>query len=192
VLLEGGQAPLSAERAVAWLGRAAGGRVALALLTVPASTNGGAAWLASHGVPLHASLGAVPFVEAVLHGYKEPADRIVSETAGRWLRVDGDSLWLEPMDLPDAPGVLVAYVPSLEWVYAGVGSPLHLDLVLAHARARGWRVTRAGSARGVMTAVPPRTAFTRPRPASVQVVTLRLPAGIRSTTLGHASRIAAP
>jgi hypothetical protein len=57
------------------------------------------------------------------------------------------------MDLPDAPGALVAYVPSLEWVYTGTANPLHLDLVLARARARGWRVTRVGSARGLTTPV---------------------------------------
>jgi hypothetical protein len=76
-------------------------------------------------------------------------------TRGRWLRVDGDSLWLEPIDLPDAPGALVAYVPSLAWAYAGTAaSPLHLDLVLARARARGWRVERVGSARAVAMPVP--------------------------------------
>jgi hypothetical protein len=70
--------------------------------------------------------------------------------------VSGDSLWLEPIDLPDAPGTLVAYVPSLEWIYsASAANPLHLDMILARARARGWRVSRFGSARAVTTMLAP-------------------------------------
>jgi hypothetical protein len=75
---------------------------------------------------------------------------------GRWLRAGGDSLWLEPIDLPDAPGALIAYAPSLEWVYSGMAAnPLHLELVLARARERGWSVSQVGSARSVRTALTP-------------------------------------
>jgi TPR repeat protein len=156
VMLGGGQAPLSAERAAAWLERSAGGGpIAGALLSAPATGNGGAAWLASHGVPLYATPATVPFVAAVLRGHGASLERIVTETNGRWLRVDGDSLWLEPMDLPDAPGALVAYVPSLEWVYTGSANPLHVDLVLSHARALGWHVTHVGSPRAVTTPLAP-------------------------------------
>ena len=70
--------------------------------------------------------------------------------------MSGDSLWLEPIDLPDAPGTLVAYAPSLEWIYSGpAANPLYLDLMLARARAKGWRVSRFGSARSVTTTLTP-------------------------------------
>jgi hypothetical protein len=36
-----------------------------------------------------------------------------------------------------------------------MANPLHLDLVLARARARGWPVTRTGSARDAMVMLPP-------------------------------------
>jgi hypothetical protein len=74
---------------------------------------------------------------------------------GEWLRAGGDSLRLESIDLPDAPGALVAYAPSLEWVYsAGAANPLYLDLILARARERGWRVSRFGSARSPVSPLP--------------------------------------
>jgi hypothetical protein len=69
--------------------------------------------------------------------------------------VAGDSLWLESVDLPDLPGALVVYSPSLHWLYgASTANPLHLDRMLALARARGWSVTRTGSARAPMVPLP--------------------------------------
>jgi len=90
-------------------------------------------------------------VAAALSGYAIPHAAVTAVTEGRWLHVGGDSLRLEPIDLPDAPGALVAYAPSLEWLYsASAANPLYLDRLLAHARARGWRVSRVGSARGAL------------------------------------------
>lgn len=157
VLLETGQAPSSVERASTWLATFdAGGRIAGALVTMPSTGNGGTAWLAAHRTPVHVAPGAAPFTDAVLRGYSAPIATVATVTRGRWLRVSGDSLWLEPIDLPDAPGSLVAYVPSLEWVYsASAANPLHLDMILARARDRGWRVSRFGSARGVTTMLTP-------------------------------------
>jgi hypothetical protein len=157
VLLETGQAPLSAERAATWLTSSqAGGRIASALVTMPATGNGGTAWLAAHHAPVHVAPGAAPFMDAVLRGHGAPSAGVASVARGRWLQVSGDSLWLEPIDLPDAPGTLVAYVPSLEWIYsASAANPLYLDLMLARARERGWRVSRYGSARAVTTMLTP-------------------------------------
>jgi hypothetical protein len=129
---------------------------------MPATGSGGAAWLAARGVPVHAGPGAAPYVRAVLRGHGAPAGGASAVTRGRWLRVDGDSLWVEPLDLPDAPGALVAYAPSLEWVYSGMAAgALQLDYVLARARERGWRVSRVGSARGVAVPLPAGMQVTR-------------------------------
>jgi hypothetical protein len=47
------------------------------------------------------------------------------------------------------------YSPSLQWLYgASAANPLHLDLLLALARTRGWSVTRTGSARAPMVVLP--------------------------------------
>jgi hypothetical protein len=99
--------------------------------------------------------GARPFVATMLRSRGANAAAATTVRAARWLTIDGDSLWLEPVDLPDAPGALVAYVPSFKWAYtASAASPLHLDRVLALARARGWTVERVGSARAVAAPVP--------------------------------------
>jgi hypothetical protein len=77
---------------------------------------------------------------------------------GRWLRVASDSVRLESIDLPDARGSLLVYVPSLRWLYASNAiTPLDDNLVLAHARRRGWIVERFGNVRGfVLPARPER------------------------------------
>jgi hypothetical protein len=73
--------------------------------------------------------------------------------------MDGDSLWVEPIDYPDAPGALIAWLPSARWVYSGMAaSPLNFDLMMARARERGWTVERYGSLRGVAIPAPARTA----------------------------------
>jgi hypothetical protein len=114
------------------------------------------AWLASHRVLVEVAPGAAPFVDAVLRGHSIAAGGHAPVMRGRWLRVGGDSLWLEPIDFPDAPGALIAYVPSLEWVYSGLAAnPLNLDLVLARAKERGWRASRVGTARAVAAPLAP-------------------------------------
>jgi hypothetical protein len=184
VLLEAGRAPLNAERASAWLdahaaaaardgsraatggtargvpsgARPAGAPLAGAVLTETAPDHGGAAWLARRGVRLYAAPGAAAAVAVVLRNHGVPASAAGAATVGtgRWLRADGDSLWLEPLDLPDAPGALVAWVPSLRWVYgAAGGSRLGRDLLLEHARARGWVVDQVGSPRAMWTPATP-------------------------------------
>lgn len=157
LLLEAGAAPLSVERSARWLARAdAGSSVAGAVITMPLTgTTGGSTWLASQRVPLHVGEGSRRFVEAMLRERKDARAAISPVTSGRWLRVDGDSAWVEPIDLPDFPGTLVVWVPALRWVYTGPALlPVQRDRVLAHARARGWTVERFGSQRVLLTPVP--------------------------------------
>lgn len=156
ILLEPGQAALSAERATAWLRTAdPEGRLAGALVTLPGSANGGVAWLARTGVAVHAAPGAEPYLRTILRNQGEKPGAATIVRGGRWLRTTGDSLWLEPMDLPDAPGALIVYAPSLRWAYAGMArSPFHAGLILARLRAHGWTVERLGSSRGIAVPAP--------------------------------------
>jgi hypothetical protein len=83
VLLEAGQAPLSAERAAAWLAKSdAGSRLAAALVTVPAAGSGGVAWLSPRHVPIHVAGGAMPFVDAMLRGHGVPVTGVTA--VSRW------------------------------------------------------------------------------------------------------------
>lgn len=156
LLLEGGQTPLNAERAVAWLRQNDGGApVGGAMLTLPAESNGGAVWLQRQQVPLHLGAGATPFIETILRNHGASLPRNSAVTRGDWLRLGGDSVWVEPVDLPDAPGSLMVYLPALRWAYAAIAiTPLHQRYVVERLRARGWAVERVGSLRDLW-AVPP-------------------------------------
>jgi hypothetical protein len=166
MLLEGGQAPLNAQRVVEWLEtRDSQSGVAGALLTIPYAGSGGAAWLAREGRPLWIAPGARPFVDAMLKGHgvtERPASATLTTiTAGRWLRVGTDSLRLEPIDLPSGHGAMVVYAPTLKWAYAGLlASPLDMDAVTARILERGWTVERIGSRRAIAAPMPSRTAST--------------------------------
>lgn len=159
VLLETGQAPLSANRALAWLARHEPAPIAGAVVTFVAVTNGGSVELARRGIPLRTAPGAVPILETILrnHGSRLPAGAPVAQA--EWLSVGSDSLWLEPIDLPDASGSLLVYSPTLKWVYsASAFAPLQRGRVLARIRSHGWAVERIGSARGIVAPVPAETA----------------------------------
>lgn len=155
LLLETGQAPSTIDRAAAWIAmHDHEGSLAGALITTPGSGAGGAPAIVRRGLPLHVGPGATPFVAASLRGYRTSTAALSVVRQGAWVRVSGDSLWVETIDLPDAPGALVAYVPSLEWVYSSAAAnPVNLDLVLMRAHARGWRVSRIGSSSSVVAEI---------------------------------------
>lgn len=156
LLLETGQAPVNAERAVEWLGKHdPEGKVAGAILTLPAGSNGGVVWLSRQQTPLYVGPGAAPFASAILRNHGRSLPKSAEIGRGQWLRMSGDSAWVEPIDLPDAPGSLLVYVPSLKWAYTAVAtSPFHQRYVVARLRERGWPVEQLGSLRDVWAPLP--------------------------------------
>src|SRR5258707_1746727 len=152
LLLEAGQAPLSAQRAVEHLAAIQnGGAAAATIVTTPATGNGGVAWLTSHGITVHVAPGAAPFINAVLSGHETHGTKPRIEPTPRWIRLGGDSLWVEPIDFADAPGAMVVYVPSLDWVYSGVAAhPVKLDRVCALVRPRGWQAAPVRTSRSIV------------------------------------------
>jgi hypothetical protein len=160
LLLEGTGVPQRNETDLQWLTSAdVGSSVAGLLITVPNAGRGGAAWFASHKLPVYVAPGAARATAATLANWKQPRTAATVVTKPQWLRIGADSLWLERIDYPDYAGALVAYVPSMRWVYSGLAaSPLNLDLLAARIRERGWTVDRIGSARSLTQPVPGRTA----------------------------------
>jgi hypothetical protein len=156
VLLETGQSPFSAERAAAWLERSdPGSEIAAALVTAPAAGNGGAAWLAARNVPIHAAPGAMPFLATILRNHRQPAAAASVVARAQWRHIGGDSLWVEPIDLPDAPGSLLVYVPSLGWAYSAMAAgPLQAEYLMRRVKDRGWTVQRIGSMRAIAVPAP--------------------------------------
>jgi hypothetical protein len=148
LLVEAGTASVSVERSVAFLERAdAATPLGGAFLSAP-NGDGGVTWLVGRSMPTWVSAGARAYAEAVLRGWRK-AGHLTTPASGGWLRVGTDSAQVETIDIPDYPQTAVLYVPSLRWVYAWPAfSPVALDRVAAHVRARGWKVDRVGSARG--------------------------------------------
>ncbi len=161
VLLETGQAGGAAERASDWLARQSpNAKVGTAIVTNTSTSNGGVVWLTAQKITVHVAPGAVPLVKTILVGTggggRSTLVRIVRHP--QWIRVGSDSLWLEPVDLPDVPGTLMVYSPTHRWLYsaAAIGRPttqVEQDAMIERLRARGLRVEWLGNARTIRTAL---------------------------------------
>jgi hypothetical protein len=160
VLLEGTGVPQRNATDVQWLQNAdAGSTVGGLLITLPNSGRGGAAWFAEKKLPVYVAPGAATAMAATLANWKQPASASTVVAKAQWLRIGGDSLWVETIDYPDFPGSLIAYVPSMRWAYSGAAAgPLNFDLLVARIRERGWNVERVGSVRTLTQPIPVRTA----------------------------------
>lgn len=147
LLIEPGNLPLNAERADAWLAAHDHAHVTAGLIGGSAPS-GGAAWIARKGMPLYLAPAGEASTGRSLRNYGAPLSTLRHVTNGEWIRTSagGDSAWVEPIDLPNAPRTLMLYVPSMRWVYSSkISGPAELALVAARARARGWAVDRIGS-----------------------------------------------
>lgn len=153
VLLEVGRTALNADRALEWLRRhEPGARIAAAVVSTPFAGSGGVLAMLRERIPVHVAPLAQPVIDGILraHGTKAGRGALQRAGAGRWLRVSTDSLWLEAVDLPNARGAMLVYVPSLELLYSNLAiAPLDQKLLVEAADRRGWKVTRVGHARGV-------------------------------------------
>jgi hypothetical protein len=150
LLIEGGTAPLTVERSVAYL-RRSDPRVALGgALVTAAGGAGGVAWLARQGAPFWVAGSARAYADAALTGAEVRGAKLEAVTNDRWIRLGSDSLRVEMVDLPDYPGTPVVYVPSLRWAYAWPAAPVQVELVKAYIRGRGWRVDRVGNGRNLV------------------------------------------
>jgi hypothetical protein len=160
LFLEGASVPQRNETDVQWLRSAdAGSSIGGLLITAPNTGRGGAAWFTQRKLPVYLAPGAAPAMGATLANWKQQRSAATVVSKPQWLRVGGDSMWVEPIDLPDYPGALVAWVPSMRWVYSGpAASPLYFDLVVSRIRERGWAADRIGSVRSLAQPIPARTA----------------------------------
>lgn len=149
LLLETGQAGLSLERAAAWLEENAPGPLVGAVVTTSRG-NGGAAALARRGVPVLAGPALVPHLRIVLANAGAEPDGIEPVVSGRWIGTDADSVWVEPIDLPDHPGGLLVWSPRLAWLYTSDAmQPLDLAILRDRIDERGWPVESLGTARAL-------------------------------------------
>jgi len=162
MLMEAGQGELSADRAVEWLtSNDAAAPIGGAVLTMTSPGNGGVNALVRRRVPTWIGPGAKPFVDRMLNAAGRTGAKSATGVSpvpvarAQWLKVGSDSLWLAPIDLPDAPRSLVVYSPTLKWAYSATAfAPLQQQYILAAIRAKGWTVEKLGSARTISAAAP--------------------------------------
>ncbi|HVX89632.1 MAG TPA: hypothetical protein VG940_11925 [Gemmatimonadales bacterium] len=156
VLFEAGQAGLSAERSLDWLARTdAATPVAAAILTQTSAGNGGVTVLGRRRIATWIAPGAKPFVDRMLGNTGIAGTTPTVVARAQWLRVGTDSLWLEPIDLPDAPRTMLVYSPTLKWAYnTAAAAPLQQQYLLRILRGRGWAVEKVGHARAISVAAP--------------------------------------
>lgn len=151
LLVNTGAAGLSLERSVAALARADVVPVHGALLgSTSLFSAGGLPALSKTAHPLVASVEARPMLDVLRAQWTIPPTAVQTVTQGRWLRLADDSVYVEPLALPDAEGALLAWVPSKRWVLLGDASTAPQLRVALEAVARhGWPVAFAATARGV-------------------------------------------
>jgi len=151
VLVEAGHAPLNLDRARRALAAHGVRSFGAALVAAARPGNGGISSLVADGLPVYTSAAAEPFLLANLLGAGVAFEGVTTVRDPTWVELDGGRLRLEPIDLPDLPGSVVAYSPRHQWLYApDAVTPLDLRIVLDHAETRGWTVTYLGSARGLV------------------------------------------
>ncbi len=153
VLLETAQADSAAGLLAACLRARTGVGVHAGVVARAGPGNGGAAWLARHGHLLLVAPGAQPYVQRMLPQGARSRGTVV--TGPRWMRVGTDSLWLEPVDLPDNAGTLAVYSLTHRWLYVPVGGlPTYqpeIDALIARLERRGLPVVWLGGARALST-----------------------------------------
>jgi hypothetical protein len=143
LLLGSGAAPVITDRALARLRQSRVPVVAALLGTMTVGGAGGAPSLERAGIPLLASIAAQPFLAVMFAQQGRELRGITWISVGGWRVLAGDSVWLEPVDLPDAEGGLLLWDPVRHWLYAGDGpGPAQIRGALAVAAERGWPVTR--------------------------------------------------
>ncbi|HEY0930884.1 MAG TPA: alpha/beta fold hydrolase [Gemmatimonas sp.] len=160
VLFETAQSEGSLPAIDAWLTRHTGVGLVAGVAARPGAGNGGARWFARTGRGLHVAPGTQAIVRSILYSdtsargsKRAPRTSMMVAQTPRWARIGNDSLWLEAIDLPDAPGVLVAYSPTHRWIYSPMlGVPNYApeyDVLLTRWRARGWVIEWQGSLRAL-------------------------------------------
>lgn len=156
VVLETAQAEGAMQLAHDWLERHTGRGAGVGVAARAASGNGGARWFAARRRPLLVAPGAAAHVRSIVPARELAAATVVS--TARWVRAGTDSLWLEPIDLPDAAGTLAVYSPAHRWVYSPLfGFPAYRvehDALVRRLRARGLAVEWMGWGRAIRAPLP--------------------------------------
>jgi hypothetical protein len=140
LLLGSGIAPFNAERATTWLtSHDAGSKIGGVIIPVAGAISGGTAWFAERQLPIRLGHAARGLLDVVLENRGKSTASLIEVRRPQWIRMSGDSLWVEPMDLPERPDALALYLSDERWAYAPWPG------AIAKLRAHGFVVERAAS-----------------------------------------------
>lgn len=158
LLLEPGNLPLNAKRAAAWLAaNDSGGKVVGAILGT-AFPSGGASWVAKQRLPVYVSPAGAAGDSVSLRNYGAPLAALRPIARGQWIKPTNaarDSVWIEPIDVPNLQRALLVYAPSLRWAYSSaVSERAQFTAIAERLRARGWKVDVVGSPRSPVGVEP--------------------------------------
>jgi hypothetical protein len=155
LLLEGGHAPLSLERAQEALRSAGVEKVGGAILASASAGNGGVIEMVRTGLAVYASPAAEPLIRTMLENAGLPFRNVTVVTSARSVGQGESRLEIATVDLPDVPGSILLYSPRLQWLYApNAVTNLDVRVALDASRRNGWTVTRLGTARGLSVPLP--------------------------------------
>lgn len=150
LMLGAGQAPFNHDQAVDALATGGVGELSGVLVAEARGGNGGVVRAAQQGRAILVSQSAEPFVRTILRNAGASQATVDVVSSGRTLGRGAERLVLEPIDLPDVPGSLLVFKPSIGWLYVPEGTdPLHLRMARERAQALGWSVEVVGSPRGL-------------------------------------------
>ncbi len=120
------------------------------------ATNGGVFTAIDRGLPVYVSQASEKALRRIFEGAGRPVRGLIRVKPGMIIGDGEFRVRLEPVDLPNAPGSVMAFSPRTGWLYVPDGTTA-LDVMVARERARslGWSVKAVGTAVALYQPVTP-------------------------------------
>jgi hypothetical protein len=120
------------------------------------ATNGGVLTAVDRGIPVYVSQASEASLRRMFEGAARPVRGLTRVKAGTTIGSGAYRMQLEPLDLPNAPGSLMAYSAHNGWLYLpDAVTPLDIAVARERARALGWTVKAVGTAGVLFQPVTP-------------------------------------
>jgi hypothetical protein len=111
------------------------------------ATNGGVFVAIDRGLPVYVSQASEAAIRRIFAGAGRAVRGLTRVTAGMRIGDGEHTIRLEPLDLPNAPGSMMAFSPRSGWLYLpDATSALDVAVARERARALGWVVRSVGTA----------------------------------------------
>jgi len=125
-------------------------RGAVIVPSTTAAAAGGAPAAERLGLDVLVPAGTMGLVRAIYRQQGLPMRRVVGIDEGAWQVIAGDSVWVEPVAVPDVPGATLIWVPRLHWAYLSVGAGvMQTRAALALLERRGFQAAHLGTVRAM-------------------------------------------